>query len=98
MARQQIDIQLMDDGDAAIVNGDFGMVESTARHQEQLLLNDKADFKSTPTIAVGMFNYLDDEGPAELIRAMSQQFSQDGMLVNSITTTNGKIVTDAAYQ
>ena len=84
MARMMIDIGLTDAEDLSMDNGDFVAVESTAQHQRQLLLNNKGDFKQNPTIGVGVFAYFDDERFQELIRAVSIEFSRDGMDVKSV--------------
>jgi len=92
------DIALDGTEDLNIIAGDFTSVESTAQHQRQLLLNNKGDFKQNPTICVGAFDYLDDEGIEDLIRAISIEFARDGMDVKNVQLLNdGTIETDAYY-
>jgi hypothetical protein len=102
MAMQMIDIGLKSVAggeDLAIVAGDFSMVESTAMHQQQLILNNKGDFKQNPTICIGAFDYLDDENFQNLIRTISVEFTKDGMDVKSVgLTSNGTVKSDAFYQ
>lgn len=98
MPIQQTDIALVDDYDIQIVNGDFVAVESTEQHQVQLLLNNKGSFKENPTICVGAIEYLDDEGVNELARAVTIEFTRDGMRVDKIKITDTKLMTDAYYQ
>jgi len=89
MARQMQDIKLAGvitggyevGEDLAIAAGDFVNVESTAQHQRQLIMNNKGDFKQNPTICVGAFTYVDDEGGQGVVRDIVQQFMQDGMEV-----------------
>lgn len=99
MARQMIDIGLDDNEDAAINAGDFMLLEGTPQHQRQLILNNKGDFKQNPTICVGAFDYLDDENFQALVRAISIEFSKDGMDVKRILiAANGVINSDAFYE
>jgi len=101
MAKLMNDISLIESGvgeDLAVVAGDFAIVESTAMHQRQLILDSKGDFKQNPTIGVGAFGYIDDEGPNDLIRAISVEFARDGMDVASVgLLPSGNIQTDAFY-
>lgn len=84
--------------DLLISNGDFIFSESTQQHQRQLLLNDKGTFKATPTIGIGVFGYLDDEGLANVSRDTTKEFTRDGMRVNKIEITpDGKLNIDAYY-
>ena len=84
MAKQMMDIKLSDSYDLDVSGGDFTGVESTARHQQQLILNNKGDFKQNPTICVGAVEYFDDEHFQELIRAVSIEFTRDGMDVKNV--------------
>src|SRR4051794_367372 len=97
MARDMMDIGLVSD-DLAITAGDFDMIESTAEHQKEVILNNKGDFKQNPTICVGAFNYLDEDEPQNIIRAISVEFSRDGMDVNSVVLSAGIIKTTAVYK
>lgn len=97
MPKQQNDIQL-EGNNLAVVNGDFAFSESTLQHQRQLILNEKGDFKQNPTICVGAFSYMDDEGPGGLIRAISAEFVKDGMQVDKVQITGGVIDTNAFYK
>ena len=93
------DLGLTDLDDLDIQGGDFSITESTAQHQRQLILNNKGDFKQNPTIGVGAFEYFDDEHIQEMIRAVSIEFSRDGMEVQSVKLTpDGKILSDAFYK
>jgi hypothetical protein len=97
MAKPMIDIGLDEDEDLAIVSGDFTVVESTAQHQRQLILNNKGDFKQNPTIGVGVLSYLDDENYEQLIRAISIEFSRDGMDVKRVGLGKDGIIKSEAY-
>lgn len=97
MARQMMDIGLDTNDDLSINSGDFSVIESTAQHQRQLLLNNKGDFKQNPTICVGAFEYFDDEHMQGLIRAVSIEFSKDGMDVQSIMLSPKGVVKSEAF-
>lgn len=97
MATEMMDILLSEDFDLKIALGDFSAGESTAQHQQQLILNNKGDFKQNPTTCVGVVDYLDDEHFFELVRAISVEFSRDGMDVKSITISPGGVINSDAY-
>ena len=93
-----LDTQSDSTDDVSIINGDFVTAESTYQHQRQLLLNDKGAFKENPTICVGAFGYLDNEGVATLSRDAGKEFVRDGMKVNNIQISQpGKLDIDAYY-
>ena len=99
MAKQMTDLILDDTDDLVITTGDFIPAESTAQHQRQLILNNKGDFKQNPTICVGAFEYLDDENFQELIRAISVEFTRDGMDVTSVRLLpGGEVKSIAVYK
>lgn len=94
-----MDIALNSNEEPDIHNGDFLLSESTAQHQRQLILNNKGDYKQNPTIGVGAFEYFDDEHMQDLIRAVSIEFSKDGMDVQSIVLTpEGMLKSEAFYK
>ena len=98
MATQMIDIGLDANEDVLIINGDFVPEEGTAQHQRQLILNNKGDFKQNPAICVGVADYMDDENFRNLTRAISIEFTRDGMDVKSVALSkSGVINSDAFY-
>ena len=98
MAKQMTDIFLADD-DLTVTAGDLATGECTAQHQELLILNNKGDFKENPTICVGAVSYFDDERYQGLIRAISIEFTRDGMEVDGVSlTANGTVKSRAVYQ
>jgi len=93
-----MDLALTANGDVAVNAGDFMVVESTAEHQKELLLNYPDEFRQNPGICVGAWNYIDDENFFDLVRQMSLKFAQDGMQVNGILVLpNGHLRSDAYY-
>ena len=92
-----MDIGLVSD-DLDIEQGDFTNTESTYQHQWQLLINDKGTFKENPTICIGIYSYLDNENPGDLLRDTTIEYTRDGMTVKSINlSSNGNINIDAYY-
>ncbi len=85
MARKMIDIGLDENEDLEFKDGDFVAEESTYQHQRQLLLNNKGEFKQNPDICVGLDNYIDDEGAKNIIGAIVDEFTKDGMDVKDTT-------------
>jgi hypothetical protein len=99
MAKQMIDVGLDDNEDLAMIAGDFFYVEGTPRHQTQLILNNKGEFKQYTTLCVGVLNYLNDENFQALVRAISIEFSRDGIDVQGINIGRDGIVrSDAFYK
>jgi hypothetical protein len=99
MAKQMGDIGLDENEDVTITLGDFSLEESTAQHQQQLMLNTKGDFKENPTVCVGALGYLDDENFRGLMRAINIEFSRDGMDVADVAILpDGTIKSDAIYK
>jgi hypothetical protein len=97
MAFEMMDIALNAGYDLVFESGDFAVAESTAQHQQQLILNNKGDFKQNPTIGVGALNYLDDEDFSELTRNVSIEFTRDGMDVKGVALKPGGFIKSDAY-
>ncbi len=77
-------------------NGDFVLGDSTLQHQQHLLLGGKGDYKLTPLVGVEIFKHLHDHSNT-LARDARIEFINDGMKVNAINNSNGKINVDANY-
>ena len=97
MAKKMMDIGLDANGDLLIVNGDFVSVESTEEHQKSIILDGPGEYPFAPLATVGVWSYIDDEGPQKLTQAIAAKFTQDGMEVNSISVQAGVINVDAYY-
>lgn len=72
--------------------------ESTAQHQQLLLLTPKGSWKETPGAGVGMMNYLESESDNELLAEIARQFRADGMDVATLGIDQQKLVIDAKYR
>lgn len=89
---------ILTDFDLKIDNGDFVIGESTAQHQQCLLVAPKASFKQYPKVGVDAHHYLLDERPEDLMREIRLQLTQDGMKIEKMTRTNlGQINIKAFY-
>jgi hypothetical protein len=97
MARQMMDLEMAANGEIGITDGDFAIVESTAEHQKELLLNQPDEFLQYPGACVGAWLFMDDENVNGLIREMSLRFARDGMQVNSIRADPSGIIRSDAY-
>lgn len=94
-----MDIGFDTNTDLMINDGDFSIVESTGVHQQQLILSTKGEFKQHPTVGVGVFEYFDDEEKLGISRAVSIEFSRDGMDVTKVEILpNGILNTIAMYK
>lgn len=92
------DILLDENSDLDIINGDFVAGNSDGQNQELLLATDKGEWKENPTVGVGLFGFLNDEGPQELFREIREQFTADGMTVKELRVLpDNKIGIDAKY-
>lgn len=92
------DLLLDDTLDLQIVNGDFVIGESTAQNQKLLILSDKGTFKENPMRCVGARRHLEAGDLDGLAPEITQEFSLDGMTVNTIKMNNGIIEVDAFYK
>lgn len=90
---------LLNSEDIDIANGDFNVGNSDVQHQLLLLATDKGEWKQNPTVAVGLFNYIDDEEPAAVLRAISEALTEDGCSTKSVSRTkDNKINIDGRYR
>lgn len=80
-----IDIQIDDDMDDIVENGDF-LVEDTTRQNERLLIViEKAENKMRPESGVGIGNWILDEADGlDLKKEIQSQFEEDGMVIGSL--------------
>jgi hypothetical protein len=92
------DIIINGDLDALISSGDFSLGESTAQHQNFLIMAEKGEFKEWPMRGVGARRYLEDHSPERLAREIRQEFSYDGMEVEKISIADDKINVQAHYK
>lgn len=89
---------ILANGDLSLIDGDFATGESTGQHQELLLIATKGEFKQYPDRGVGAIMYAEDCSPANLIAAIQDEFSRDGMEINEIKFKDAKLNIDAEYK
>ena len=79
-------------------DGDFVIGESTAQHQNDLLMSEEGAYKQAPTIGVGLLGYLEDDGPENLMRKIRHEFHGDGMNIEKLVMDEvGKLNIEAEY-
>jgi len=92
-----IDILLDNDFEVQTANGDILCATSDKQHQGLLLMSHPGEWKENPAIGVGIAAWLNDENPGNLKGEIVRQYKADGMQVNAVDFTNGKLQVDAAY-
>lgn len=83
--------------DLKIANGNFVQGDSTIQNQNFLLITAPGAWKQNPQVGVGLMNFLKDDDITGLMRSIRQQFAKDGMTVQKLALTNGKIQVVAPY-
>ncbi len=73
--------------------------DTTYQNQKILIISDKNEFKDAPMRGVGAKRYLEDHTPDALAREIRQEFTIDGMTVESIKiSSEGAIEVEAFYK
>lgn len=80
-----IDIAHTSDGDIDLLAGDILYTESTGQHQRDILLSGKGHYKETPELGVDAMEYVNDNEPENLLRAIRKEFTRDGMKVTKVS-------------
>ncbi|HMP92100.1 MAG TPA: hypothetical protein PKD90_04460 [Phnomibacter sp.] len=81
-----------------IVNGDFVPGYSDNQHKGLLMHTSPGDWKESPDVGAAPWRFLESESTVELARAIRQQFTADGMVINKLTPNmDGVIEVDASY-
>lgn len=93
------DLIFDENGDLAIVNGDFVIGESNNQHQKDILIATKGEIKEFPEIGVGIAAMLSDDDYTDLLIEAKKNLEYDGMKINNIEfTTDGKLHIDGKYK
>jgi hypothetical protein len=72
--------------------------DTTFQNQEQIILAQPGTIKHAPLVGVGVADFLDDEVPDNLLRAVRTQLAADGQKVKSVGfDQTGQLVVDANY-
>lgn len=80
--------------------GLVGVGESTASHQENILVQHKGWNKFNPQRGIGIDQYIDDDVEAETLKSSIQsEFEADGMRIKKLEVKEeGEINIDAKYR
>lgn len=91
------DLLLEEANDFKIANGDIAVGESTIQNQQLIIMSNAGEWKRTPTVGVGIEQYLDDDTVDELFSAIRQQLTADGQKVKTLKTLpNGHLAVEAS--
>lgn len=83
-----IDIQHTVGGDIDLTPGDLLYTESTGQHQKDILLSGKGHYKECPELGVDATEYVNDNGPENLLRSIRNEFIRDSMKVTQVSMDN----------
>jgi hypothetical protein len=92
------DIQLTSTFELNVVNGDFAVGENLKQAQMLLLHTNKGEWKEHPTMGVGVPNFIETNNMHELSREIREQFSQDGMKVDSVHINGSTLNVEAEWK
>ena len=86
-------------GDLIFKDGDLVIGFSDFKHQEDLLIAQKGDYKQYPEIGVGIEDFINESDIDGLIDEVRKEFVKDGMRVENISfdEQTGKLDYDAVY-
>ncbi len=90
------DIEVIN-GDIVIESGDLNVKDALRQNQSLLLESNKGEWKQSPTVGVGVNNYLKDTNLLGLKAEIKRQLQQDGMTINKLEVNYSKIKVDANY-
>lgn len=93
-----IDIKHNSGGDIDIRDGNIRYDECTEQHKKDILLSGKGHYKESPALGVGLVQYLNDENPENMLRAIHKECTADGMKVHKVAIQQGYIQIDAEYE
>lgn len=84
------DIELdADTSDLVVVDGDFGVVESTQREVEFILISEKGNWRENPVLGVGLIRFLNAVGARrELLKKTRLQLGFDNLKVDALNVSN----------
>jgi hypothetical protein len=83
--------------DLQIADGDFVIGDATLQNQKMLLFAAPGNYKQYPTVGVDIMDFLKDDNQADMLRTITQQFTMDGMNVQSLSYQNGMFYIIAPY-
>ena len=93
-----MDIQLTSDLELAFAAGDLVIDDNLKQAQQLLLGTNKGEWKQNPKAGVGVVNFIESAATGELSREIREQYSRDGMRVNSVKISNSQRNVDAQWK
>lgn len=93
-----IDIALTSELALMVANGDLATGECLKQSQQLLLGTNKGEWKQHPIMGVGVVNYLETESAGQLSREIREQFSRDGMRVDSVKIQGTTLYVEAEWK
>lgn len=91
------DILFDETDDLACIVGDLVIGDATWQHQGDLLYAHEGEYKQSPTMGVGLSDFLNDEDPREMLRKIRIQFDRDDIAINTLAY-NTELEINAAYK
>jgi hypothetical protein len=96
---KDIGILLDRDGELLVQNGSVAVGDITGQNQNFILLAAEGEFKESPTKGVGIYNFLEDDSPENLVRKIQSQFFSEGLKIGRLRVQMpAKIDIDAQYR
>ncbi len=92
------DIQLTDELELRVQNGDLVVDDNLKQAQQLLLGTNKGEWKQHPKAGVGIVNFLETASAGELSREIREQFTRDGMKVSSVNIKGENINVEAQWK
>lgn len=92
------DLILNNDNDLQIIDDDLLTGFSQKQQQQILLIAEPGSIKQYPNVGVGVGNFFESEKVQGLLAEIRNQFTADGITINSLAVVNGKIKIDGNYQ
>lgn len=98
MVKKMLDILLSSTFDLVIKNGDFDFGDATNQNQNLIILASKGEFKQSPTVGVGIIDYiLDDANTDELEGVIQNEFEKDGLTIDKLKVNKDYTIDKIAY-
>lgn len=86
-------------GDLVISGGDLVYTDSTEQHQADIIYSEKGWLKFTPSLGVGLLQYVNETGTAPgLAGIIREELERDGMTVEAVSINQDGITINAKYR
>lgn len=78
------DLRLINSGDQYDPVFDIGYGESTDFHQRDILFGRHGEFRQSPSLGVGVADYLEDDSQDDMFAAIRREFAKDGIKIKTM--------------